>query len=162
MAHELARLVQASVALSALLVSACATPSSPPATTAQTPYLRQTLNSKWLRWPPNDGFSAGPISETLAAGTLIDRFGSENGRFFSPQGESYAARALPYVCRTLVYRVYRVTRPIHVTAGKAAPWFDEPGGATQYETDEPAAKLRESGSLEPVPGATKTPCEGAG
>src|SRR5690242_18556538 len=106
MALEQARLLHAAVAMSALLVSACATRPAPPATTAQTPYLRQTLNPKWLQWPPNDGFSAGPISETLAAGTLIERFGSENGRFFSPQGESYAARALPYVCSTLVYRVY--------------------------------------------------------
>ena len=143
--------------LAGLLLSACASPQ--PARPTQTPYLRQTLDAKWLRWPPNDGFAATPVAETLAVGTLLDRFGSEGGRFFSPKGESYNARALPYVCDTLVYTIYRVTKPLHVAAGKAAPWFDEPGGATQYETDDPVFKLRESGALEPLPAdAAATPC----
>jgi hypothetical protein len=145
--------------LAGLLLSACASPQPAPPT--QTAYLRQTLDTKWLCWPPNDGFAATPVSETLAVGTMLDRFGSEGGRFFSPKGESYDARALPYACNTIVYTIYRVTRPIHVAAGKAAPWFDEPGGATQYETDETAFKLREAGALELVPGdAVATPCRG--
>lgn len=144
-------------------------------TTAPTlpPYLRQDLYPKWIddnaqiKWPPNDGCAAAPVSETLAVGTLIDRFGSENGSFFSPKGESFAARAMPYVCSKMVYTMYRVTRLLHVAACKAAPWFDEPGGAMQFQTDDPAFKLRESGAIEVVPGDSAgnanaaSPCKGS-
>src|SRR5947209_6811289 len=75
------------------------------------PYLRQDLYPKWIdakaqvSWPPNDGYAAAPVAQTLAAGTMIDRFGSENGRFFSPKGESFKARAVPYVCSQMVYTI---------------------------------------------------------
>ena len=120
------------------------------------PYLRQDLYPKWIdaaaqvKWPPNNGCAAVPASETLPVGTLIDRFGSEGGSFFSPKGESFAARAVPYVCSQLAYTIYRVTKPLHVSACKAAPWFDEPGGAMQFQTDQPAYKLREGGMIEVV------------
>lgn len=158
------RIVLTLAAVGTLQVGACTVP-QPPAAALQTsqssPLLRQTLDAKWLRWPPDDGFANKPVSETLPAGTTIDRFGAETGRFFSPQGESYAARALPYVCGSLAYRVYRVVKPIHVLAGNAAPWFDEPGGAMQYESDQPASALRNNGSLELVAVPSKTPCAGA-
>jgi hypothetical protein len=121
------------------------------------PYLRQDLYPKWIddkvqvTWPPNDGCATSPTSETLSAGTLIDRFGGEGGRFFSPKGESFAARAVPYVCGKMVYTVYRVTKSLRVSTCRAAPWFGEPGGATQFQTDEPAFILRESGAIEVVP-----------
>ncbi len=79
---------------------------------------------------------------------MIDRFGSENGRFFRPRGECYAGRAVPYVCSRVVYTVDRVVRALQVQACKAAPWFNEPGGAVQYQTEEPAAKLRETVFIE--------------
>jgi len=147
-----------------------ATTGTPPALPA---YLRQDLYPKWIddkaqiKWPPRDGCAAAPVSETLAAGTLIDRFGSEGGRFFSPKGESFAARAVPYVCSKMVYTVYRITRPMHVVACKAAPWFDEPGGATQFLTDQPAFTLRETKSIEVVQGdgngdaGAAAPCKGS-
>jgi hypothetical protein len=149
--------------LSLDLLGACEAPPSAPiaaATAAPTlpPTLRQDLYPAWvdaggtIKWPPHDGFAANPTSATLPPGTMIDRFGSENGTFFSPQGEGFDARALPYVCTMMAYTVYRVALPVHVLAGKAAPWFGEPGGAEQYETDAPAFKLRESGSLQVVTG----------
>ena len=57
--------------------------------------------SGWWNYPPQDGFSlsagGGPIEGNLilAKGTLIDRFGSEFGRFASPAGAPYTQRALP-------------------------------------------------------------------
>jgi Tuberculosis necrotizing toxin len=116
--------------------------------------LRADLYPKWIdaaghiNWPKNDGFDGTPVAQTLQPGQLIDRFGSEGGTFFSPKGESYPGRALPYVCSQMPYTIYRVDQPIPVQAGKAAPWFGEPGGATQYETAEPAFKLREEGKIE--------------
>jgi hypothetical protein len=136
------------------------------------PYLRQSLYPKWvdasaqIKWPPNNGCAAAAVSETLPAGTLIDRFGSEGGTFFSPRGESFDSRAVPYVCSKMAYTVYRVDKPLHVMDCKAAAWFDEPGGAEQYQTDDPAYKLRQSGAIEVVPGdnsgnaGATTPCKG--
>lgn len=135
--------------------------------------LRTDLYPQWIdgkgqiTWPPNDGCAAAPVSVTLPAGTLIDRFGSEGGRFFSPRGASYAARAVPYVCSKMVYTVYRLDKPLHAMACKAAAWFGEPGGATQYETDDPAYKLRAAGAIEVVPSdsgghaGAASPCQGS-
>ncbi len=112
--------------------------------------LRWDLVPKWIAWeadkaniswPPNDGCAAAPVAETIAVGTLIDRFGSEGGTFFSPRGQSFKARAVPYVCKQMDYRVYKVLKPLPVKACKAAPWFAQPGGAKQVQTTEPAYKL---------------------
>jgi len=143
-----------SLLLATLLISAGPLPAMAQQAPSLPPYLRQDLYPKWIddkaqiTWPPNNGCAAAPVSESLAPGTMIDRFGSEVGSFFSPKGESFAARAVPYDCSKMAYTIYRVTRPLHVETCKAAPWFDEPGGATQYQTDEPAFRLRESGSIE--------------
>jgi hypothetical protein len=140
-------------------------PTAPPAPAAATTasacpsYLRQDLAPKWMtcadgkaqvNWPPHDGFQGDPVARQLPVGELIDRFGSEGGSFFSPRGESFDSRAVPYVCTQMDYRVYRVVKPMPVEAGRAAKWFDEPGGAMQYETNEPAYKLRADGYLELV------------
>lgn len=118
--------------------------------------LSWSLVPKWISWandkatiswPPNDGCAAAPVAQTLAPGQLIDRFGSEGGTFFSPKGESFDARAVPYVCRQMDYRVYRVVKPIPVKTCKAAPWFGEPGGAVQEQTAEPAYKLVAEGAI---------------
>lgn len=133
-------------------------------------YLRADLYPRWvdaralITWPPNNGCAADPVSETVPPGTLIDRFGSENGSFFSPRGESFAARAVPYVCQRMAYTVYRVTRTLPVHTCKAAPWFGEPGGAVQYQTSAPAFRLREQGMIEVVTddaggtGGAASPC----
>jgi hypothetical protein len=121
--------------------------------------LRWDLVPKWIQWaaekatiswPPNDGCAAAPVSETLAVGALIDRFGSEGGTFFSPRGESFASRAVPYVCKAMDYRIYKVAKPLPVKACKAAPWFGEPGGAKQVQSADPAYKLVASGTIEAV------------
>ncbi len=121
--------------------------------------LRWDLVPKWIQWvdgkaniswPPNDGCAAAPVNETIPVGTELDRFGSEGGTFFSPKGESFRARAVPYVCRQMDYRVYRVLKPLPVKACKAAPWFGEPGGAKQVQTTDPAFKLVAAGVIEAV------------
>lgn len=112
-------------------------------------WIKWADNTATVRWPADDGCAAAPAprSETLPVGTLIDRFGRETGSFFSPKGESFASRAMPYVCPQMDYRVYRVTTPLPVTACKAAPWFGEPGGAVQDKTTDTAEKLVASGTL---------------
>jgi len=118
--------------------------------------LRWDLVPKWIQWaadkatitwPPNDGCAAAPVAEAVPVGALIDRFGSEGGTFFSPRGESFASRAVPYVCNQMDYRVYKVLKALPVKACKAAPWFDEPGGAKQVQSADPAYKLVAAGTI---------------
>ncbi|MGG0727726.1 TNT domain-containing protein [Bacillus paramycoides] len=72
---------------------------------------------------------------------LIDRFGGPNGGFFSPAGEPYEARALALHSDEADYYVYRILDDFDVLGGKAAPWFDRPGGATQF------VKYHDNGSM---------------
>jgi hypothetical protein len=131
---------------------------------ARPPGLRPDLDDRWIgpdgqvRVPlENDGFNAVPVQSTLQPGRLIDQFGGP-GRIFSPKGEPFAQRALATQCEAQPYAVYRVLTPLPVTSGKAAAWFDQPGGATRYETDQPAAALVAQHVLEPVPDPGPPPC----
>jgi hypothetical protein len=60
--------------------------------------VRPDLGHQWIaadgsiRWPAQDGFAAPPTLVVLPPGMIIDRFGSDYGRFFSPKGASYGAR----------------------------------------------------------------------
>ena len=127
--------------------------------------IRRDLPTSWidwkgqLKWPPFDGCSGSPEVKTLAAGTLIDRFGSELGNFFNSKGERFTKRSLPFSCSQMAYAVYKVIKPITVMACKAAPWFSEQGGAIQYWSDQNARALKEDGVIEPVAQGTP-PCGG--
>jgi hypothetical protein len=106
------------------------------------------------RYPPDDGYASGldgePVKweQTLPAGRLIDRYGSEYGGFLAPAGLPYTTRSIPP--SNLVgdpaagcnYYRYQVLRPFDVLAGPIAPWFFQTGGGLQFQL---------SGSL--VPGA---------
>ena len=151
----------------AMALSGCA----PQATGNLPAGVRPDLDRQWLspagglNWPPNEGFSAAPTAEVLPPGTLIDRFGSDGGSFFSPAGAGYSKRALPYVCQQQAYSVFRVAAPLPVWVGHAAPWFDQQGGATQFETDASAARMIRDQAIVPItrdaPGAggAERPCD---
>lgn len=150
--------------LATILLAGCV--SAPPPARAPLPApLLPTLGERWttpqggIIWPPAEGFAAAPSPMILPAGLLIDRFGSPYGRFFSPKGADFAARALPYDCSKLAYTTYRVMTPIFVWVGKAAPWFDQAGGATQFETDATAAQLVGDAALQPVAAPGPSPCK---
>ncbi|MCY8381202.1 glycohydrolase toxin TNT-related protein [Bacillus haynesii] len=85
-----------------------------------------------INWPPNNGFDGEPVKMKLQKGMLIDRFGGSGGSFFSPEGIPYEQRALALHSDEVDYYVYEVIRPLEVDGGKIAPWFDRPGGGTQY------------------------------
>ena len=71
---------------------------------------------------------------TLDNGVLIDRYGNPGGTFVSPEGIPYEQRALALHSDEAPYHKYEILIPFDVEAGKIAPWFDRPGGGTQYFT----------------------------
>jgi hypothetical protein len=120
---------------------------------ARPPNARADLADEWFdpngryRFPDNDGFKGPPQEVTLAPGTLIDRYGQPGGRFLSPAGTPYEARALPYDRAKMDYYRYEVVKPLAVKAGEIVPWFDQPGGGTQYVTAISVGQLVTDGYL---------------
>lgn len=102
---------------------------------------------RW-RYPPFDGFAVHRVNGedyplkkplVLRPGAHVDRFGGPSGRYLSPAGTSYAARALPPDALNTPgggppanYYCYTVTRSFTVDSGPAAAAFEQPGGALQY------------------------------
>ena len=145
----------------ALLIAGCAAPAPQPGVAADfPPTLRPALHPQWIdaaghvTWPPNDGCATPAVAIVLPPGMVIDRFGAEGGSFFSAPDQSFAARAMPYICPRMAYTVYRVKQPIPAQACPAAPWFGEPGGAPQFKTPHTVAALLAAGSIEADPAAT--------
>jgi predicted ribonuclease toxin of YeeF-YezG toxin-antitoxin module len=92
-------------------------------------YDQETGN---INWPPNGGYDGEPMKMELEKGMLLDRFGAPGGNFFSPEGIPYEQRALALHSDEADYYIYKVIRPFDVEGGKIAPWFDRPGGGTQF------------------------------
>ncbi|UGX85191.1 TNT domain-containing protein [Phyllobacterium meliloti] len=96
------------------------------------------IDPKWVKpdgrinWPPNDGFDGPKIMETMPKGTMLDRYGDNNGGYLAPSGTPFGKRALPAndVNRTL--RQYEVLKPLDLWSGPAQPWFDQIGGGKQF------------------------------
>ena len=117
---------------------------------------RPDLRMQWLQadcrylFPPRDGFAGPARIVLLRPGTVVDRFGHPGGRFLAPADASYMGRAVPYDRLKMPYFRYEVARPLRVAAGKAAPWFDQPGGGKQYQTGQPIKVLVDTGFLKPA------------
>ena len=146
--------------LMAMLTACAMSPPPAPVPADFPPTLRTDLYPKWvdsqnhITWPPDDGCASPAVPITLPPGMVIDRFGSEGGNFFSAPDQSFAARAMPYICPRMAYTVYRVKQPIPAQACPAAPWFGEPGGAPQFKTAQNVAGLLAAGIIEADPAAT--------
>jgi len=98
-------------------------------------------------FPPNRGFADTPERMTLQPGTIIDRYGSPDGRFVSPQGVPAVARSLPSGAANSPVNTYQVLKPFDVYGGPAAPAFNQPGGGMQYELNSSVQELVEQGYL---------------
>ncbi len=167
----------AAISLALLLIAGCAakTPDATATVASASPYqckhtgsppkLRSDLPPSaykadgQLNWPKDDGFDPPKLKVTVQPGELLDRFGDTCGSFLSPEGASYAGRALPYRCQGYAYTVYRVLKPLPVTIGTAAPAFGDPGGAVQLKTSELVDQLVAAGVLETVPDAPPLACD---
>ena len=83
-------------------------------------------------YPSNNGFKGQPTSTELQPGQIIDRYGDETGRYFTPEGTPIANRSLPPSANTNPYNTYEVVNPFPVQSGIVAPFYGQPGGGIQY------------------------------
>jgi hypothetical protein len=85
-------------------------------------------------YPPANGF-VNVDTITLRVDKQLDRYGSLYGNFLADAGASYGGRSLPAGSEKRTYYKFKVIKPIpKVLAGKAIPWFGEPGMGMQYMT----------------------------
>lgn len=108
-------------------------------------------------WPPNDGAVGKPVRTTIdpttsGPPTTVDRFGGEHGSYLGKPGDSFSARALPGE-PSGPPNVYKIDKPTHVEQAEIAPWFDQPGGGTQYKLVHPTNATTADGK--PVPYSVK-------
>ena len=118
-----------------------------------TKFLDADGNIDWEKWAPNGGRVLGTIKEnqTIPAGTIIDRYGSQWGKYTSPAGVPYEQRALPYIENLNAYHKYEVLKPIdNVTISEIAPAFEQVGGGIQYELPNNIKKLKELGYIKEI------------
>jgi len=101
-------------------------------------------------YPPNRGFDGRPVKTTLEPGTIVDRYGGTGGSFASPRGTPPWARSLPYGAENRPLNTYEVVKPLEVDAGRAVPWFGQPGGGIQYDFGRSIQELIDSGYLKPL------------
>jgi hypothetical protein len=86
-----------------------------------------------IHWPIDDGFISGSQKlEVVGKGKQLDRYGNQEGKFLAPKADSYPSRSLAPHSENAPYYAYEVTTDIEMTLGKIAPWFEQPGGGTQY------------------------------
>jgi uncharacterized protein YukE len=92
-------------------------------------------------WPGNDGFPPGyaPQPAQLPEGAIIDRFGSEHGRYLAPDGTPFADRALAPESVGVDYNRYMITgKPLppgwQIVEGPVEPWYGQTPspGTLQY------------------------------
>jgi len=85
-------------------------------------------------WPANKGFDGTPVDDTAKVGQVLDRFGENGGKFLSPPGTPFDARALSPDSLTAPYKGFEVLKEFPIQSGPIAPAFGMPGGGTQIFT----------------------------
>jgi hypothetical protein len=107
-------------------------------------------------WPPGELFPEGGCADgepvVLAEDTVVDRFGTPEGRVFAEDGTPFASRSLPPDQLAAGYHRYRVTRALPMWRTLSAAWFGQPGGGVRYRAVYPAADLVAMGHLTEITG----------
>ncbi len=99
------------------------------------------------KFPPDDGFAPGtrrPVTVTQGRLQLFGFAGGNGvpgGKFLAPEGTSYRETAIPPSNLSTLdalypfnYHLFLVCKPFTAETGIVAPWFQQPGGGTQYFT----------------------------
>ncbi|KZL14357.1 hypothetical protein PsAD2_03761 [Pseudovibrio axinellae] len=125
-------------------------------------YTRPDGSTKWPNAVTPDphtgklhprGFLNGKYDEVvLPEGRLIDRYGGDNGDYFSVPGTPFEQRAMAGNGPSGEPRLFKVIKPLPMKQGEIAPWFGQPGGGTQYQSQMPLKKLLKKKYLEELKG----------
>lgn len=119
-------------------------------------HQKSTNDSKWtnpngsIRWPPNEGFEGKPSDVEIAVGVELERWGYPGGTFVSNLGVPPTDLSLAPGTLKKPHYVYRVLKPLPALEGKAAPWFNHPGGGVQYDLVKSVEHWLTNGYLEVV------------
>jgi uncharacterized Zn-binding protein involved in type VI secretion len=93
-------------------------------------------------YPPNNGAVGEPVVTRLPDGMQLDRFGGEHGSFMSAAGDSFEQRALPGTPAGTANKYTTAAGldgdGLMAEQAPIAPWFEQPGGGTQYRIVDPA------------------------
>lgn len=100
-----------------------------------------------LRGEPPLTFYRGKRMVTLATGSVVQRFGNENGNLVHPDTTRFFETSLTFE-REFDRRVYRVRKPVQVLTGVFRPWGSLPGGGIAYLLPRPLGRHVETGALE--------------
>ncbi|MGC4960956.1 TNT domain-containing protein [Gordonia sp. DT101] len=104
---------------------------------------QQVLDRYWddaretWNYPPNDGFAGDyDVSDSIPAGTHLDRIGEPTGKFLGQEGDSYGARALPPGVAANYHQYVATGVPVkpewEIRDGAIAAEFGHPGGGHQW------------------------------
>ncbi len=99
-------------------------------------YLNKDGDVDWSKAPNGGVDTTKPVTYDyeIPEGTELRRSGSEYGGYLRNGSDSYRSASLPYEYNPALEHRYKVVKPIPgVTKSTAAPAFDMPGGATQYQ-----------------------------
>lgn len=99
-------------------------------------------------YPPNNGAIGKEEKTTLPKGTVVSRYGSNRGKYTSPDGTSLGERSLDKKTRydNELHR-FKLTEEIECIEGVVAPWFDQVGRGIQYKFSESIEQLIKEGVL---------------
>ena len=86
-------------------------------------------------YPSNDGFQGNPKKASLQPGERVDRYGSDNGKYLSPEGTPFEQRSLHRSKINDTYNNYEVLKPIKVKSGIVKPYYYQKGGGIQYKLE---------------------------
>ena len=101
--------------------------------------------------PTNDGAVEGTTNPiTLKPGTIIDRYGKSDGRYFSPVGTPIEQRSLGPWTNLNDYHKYEVIKDLKLQSGTVAPFYDQPGGGIQYWSEDSVDKLINLGKIKEI------------
>lgn len=105
---------------------------------------------KYDDYPKDDGALGSWETTKLKPSTIIDRFGSSNGKYFSPNGTPIEQRSLAPWADTTQYHKYEVAEELDVASSIIAPYYNQPGGGIQYKSNYDATELIKQGKLKEI------------
>ncbi len=99
-------------------------------------------------YPPNNGAIGKEEKTVLPKGTVISRYGSNRGKYTSPDGTSLGERSLDKKTRydNELHR-FKLTEEFECIEGVVAPWFDQVGRGIQYKFSKSIEQLIKEGVL---------------